>query len=180
LAADIDLRNLMLSSHGEAWLSNSEKRNATIDFLRDRRNCEQDMHTSAELEYDIVLCYVKKDSDIAVRLAELISESRKTLWMDEQLDEENSINGLPIENILKKVRIVAAIISSNSTHSPMFLKKIENFGRFYKQENIILIPIITGRLEDHQVPAIFSQMPWIDIRNQNITLDKLVPLLRSC
>jgi len=109
---------------------------------------------------DIFISYSRKDRDIASRLAELLVQSKYTVWWDQNLKRGSRFREV-IEEELNQARAVIVLWSFSSTHSRWVLDEADHAADDNK-----LLPV---RLDSSQPPIGFRQLHTTDMEGRALS-----------
>ncbi|MFO1145594.1 MAG: P-loop NTPase fold protein [Rhodospirillales bacterium] len=180
LLGDRVLSDILFSEQGKAWLIDHHIRNATIEFLKEKRIDQTDSRSRlSEDEFDIYISYQKEDQLYVSEIASFLSN----LGIRFFIDQEQLIPGddwrKKIESALLKSRIFAVCIGKHWPKIGWQHNEVDIILNLnIKYHNFRIIPILLPGADPDEIPDVLRTLHWLDMRD-GISKDTLMLLERA-
>lgn len=141
LISDRELYELLAADFGKAWLTNSETRNSTIQFLRSQR---QDTPVSDESSsrYDLFLSYSSSDRKEVSQIAELLADEGIKVFMDSSISPGTDWSS-SLQTGLSGARGIAFCLGHDTAKSEWVQREIgAAMQRRETDERFMILPIL--------------------------------------
>ncbi len=172
LKADQELNGLLASNYGNHWLSEHNRRNATIDFLQEERSEVEEVETySQSIYYDIFLSYSLEDEKAATEISNVL----KNIYGLNVFDINKRSTSLPVsiqslvETSINSSQILVALVGKSYSNSNVFYEIGLALGR-----NKTVIPLI---LPDAEIESTLLNLEHLKINE--INKESLYPIYES-
>jgi len=160
LVSDQRLAELLFSDHGKSWLSNSELRIASTEFLQAQRRTSPLDVSEAPVKYDAFISYSQKDRAHVVTLAQGMSN----LGLRVFFDVENPVGSDWAQEIgaaFTKSRIMCFCIGQD----PPTEEQAEELTAIARQTESVIIPILLPGADGGNVPLMLQRIQWVNMRS---------------
>lgn len=177
MLGDKDLQKLLNSKQGRNWLTNTQLRDASVEFLRTQRQ-EREDEIDGEKQYDVFFSYLSKDRPIVAQIAEYLTDLGLRVFIDMQMHVGDSITDT-ISSALQTSRAIAFCASEASLASEWPMHELESaFERLTEDKNIRIIPIMLPGSDFTNLPHFLAQYKALDLTG-GISQFHLARLARS-
>ncbi len=171
LRIDQELIGLLATQYGIRWLSEHDRRSATIDFLQEERSEAEDVHSEVDNKYDVIVVSSSKDGDAARQVRAVLDElGLKVFNMRPMFAEETIISVLESGIAFSRAMVVLLGKSSSEWQTLMF-----QVGKAQGQ-NKIVIPVLLPGAEAESLPYNLNQIRSLKI--ESISKSSLHPIVK--
>jgi len=136
--SDRELNDLLYDEYGKAWLTNAEKRNATVQFLKSRRQADDGLLDGTKRRFDLFLRYLNKDRKQVSQIAEILADEGLKISMDTGLSISDNW-----EILRKATGGVVFCIGASTVTSQEFQHEVMSAIRLRDiDDQFIILPIL--------------------------------------
>jgi KAP-like P-loop domain-containing protein/TIR domain-containing protein len=168
------LADLLLSDRGRSWLSDSDVRSATINFIHEQRSPAA-AHPGGGVAYDAFLCYSTRDRADVVSLAQALSA--RGLSVSFSVDESPlSAKDSPVANSLDRSRVLCVCMGRSDLDA--WVREVLDVVNPDRVLPIVL-PGASASVKFRDLPGILRDRNWADL-SQGISdraIDDLVHVI---
>jgi hypothetical protein len=175
LLSDRNLQTLFRSAQGKSWLTESALRTASVNFLRAQQRVSEKDKVEVVRRYDAFMSYAQEDRGEVSRIAEILTDSGLSLFMDTALTPGVDWR-LELERGLADSRGICVFVGPSARLSNWREKEVELALSSSTSKRVI--PILLPRSKPEDVPSFLTNRQWLDLR-AGITTATVRPLIEA-
>ncbi|MDY6839790.1 MAG: P-loop NTPase fold protein [Thermodesulfobacteriota bacterium] len=173
LTVDQDLRGLLATAEGIHWLTEHDRRSATIDFLEKERAAAEKETTEPAPKYDVYLTYMMQDRDAGLQVRRALNELGISVFDMTEMIAASSVRGLLDEELARSRAMVALIGESTQDGENNLMFEIGLAQGLGKK----VIPVQLPGLSNRELPINLTDRHCLKLKE--ISAEALFPIKRT-
>jgi hypothetical protein len=176
LLADRNLKALLFSSHGLAWLKDHKLRKEATSFLRAQRPESTGQASYGEIQSDVYLCSQVEDIEDMSRVVNILGTKGIpmffNLWGRLKWGEE-------LKEVILNSKVVVLFIGPSFGKKEKISKEMEFvLSKAGEDTPFRLLPVLLPKADINSLPEILKSMQIFDLSKAAIDEESLAPLIR--